>query len=158
MESSVATPLRTDQGIVLFDGTCAFCRKSISILKKLDWRGKLQYQDATDQAHWPTTETPLQMSRLMEEMHVVTPDRKRVFAGFRAFRWIAGRLPLLMPLVPFFYIPGVPQLGQRIYLLIAKYRYQLVPCHDGVCSLPPRKPQTPKAKPAETADSSGAKG
>jgi predicted DCC family thiol-disulfide oxidoreductase YuxK len=72
-------------------------------------------------------------------MHVVTPDRKRAFAGFAAFRYIAGRVPLLIGLMPLMYLPGVPEIGQRAYLWVAKNRFNLVPCKDGVCSLPQRK-------------------
>ena len=30
---------------VLYDGACAFCRKSIALLRKLDWLGRLDYID-----------------------------------------------------------------------------------------------------------------
>jgi hypothetical protein len=69
----------------------------------------------------------------MEEMHLITPDAGRIYHGFGAFRWMAWRLPLLWALAPFLYLPGIPTLGQRIYLWIARNRFQLVPCHGGVC-------------------------
>ena len=78
------------------------------------------------------------MKRLVEEMHVVSPDGQTVTAGFKGFRTIAGRLPAWWPLYPFLFGPGVPWVGQRVYLWVAKNRFNLVPCDDGQCQLPSR--------------------
>lgn len=134
--SAVATPPDSTRAVVLFDGQCAFCRKSVEILQRLDWRGRLRFQDARDRTGWPPTLVPLREDRLMEEMHLVPPRGDRVYHGFGAFRWMAWRLPLLWLVAPLLYLPGVPYLGQRLYLWIARRRYRLVPCHDGVCTLP----------------------
>ncbi|MBX7103025.1 MAG: DUF393 domain-containing protein [Gemmataceae bacterium] len=128
-------------GIVLFDGDCAFCQKSVSILRKLDWLHRLECRDARDTANWPASEQPLEMDRLLEEMHVVPPGGKRAYAGFDAFRWMSWRLPATWLIAPFLYIPGVPWLGRKVYLWVAKNRYKLVPCHDGQCAVP-RKPKS----------------
>lgn len=132
-----APPAR--QGQVLYDGQCPLCRKSVGILKRLDWLGLLTYGDARDREHLPASDAPLDPERLVQEMHVLTPDGHRLYHGFGALRWIAWRLPLLWPLAPFLYVPGVPQLGQRLYLWVARNRFRLVPCHGGVCTLPPRR-------------------
>lgn len=68
-------------------------------------------------------------------MHLLTPGGKDLLSGFQAFRWMAWRLPLLWPLAPFLYLPGMATLGQWVYLKIARNRYQLVPCRDGVCTI-----------------------
>jgi predicted DCC family thiol-disulfide oxidoreductase YuxK len=73
---------------------------------------------------------------LIEEMHVVTPYGQHAYAGFRAFRWIAWRLPLTMLVAPLLYVPGVPWLGNKVYRWVAKHRFQLVPCDDGGCKVP----------------------
>jgi predicted DCC family thiol-disulfide oxidoreductase YuxK len=75
---------------------------------------------------------------MLEQMHLVTPDRQRLYAGFSAFRWMAWRMPLTWALAPWLYLPGVLWLGNRVYLWVARHRYQLVPCKEGVCTLPPR--------------------
>ena len=120
---------------VLYDGQCAFCRKSVELLRRLDWLHQLTYGDARDLTHLPAG-APLEAARLLEEMHVLTPDRQ-VYHGFGALRWLAWRLPPLWALAPLLYIPGVPALGQRLYLWVARNRFRLVPCHGGVCTLPP---------------------
>lgn len=127
------------KGVVLYDGSCPLCLKSISILKKLDWLGALRFQNARETDRLPKSFVPLDQKRLIEEMHLLTPDRRRAPAGFKAFRWIAWRLPLLWPVAPLLYIPGVPWLGNKVYLWVAKNRFRLVPCHDGVCHVPVKR-------------------
>jgi len=138
-ETTATEKTRTDayagRGVVLFDGDCPLCRRSVAILKKLDWQGRLAFQNCRDEPAWPPSAYPLKMSRLLEEMHVVTPDRKRAFAGYSAFRWMAWRIPVFWLAAPFLYIPGVPWVGNKVYLWVAKRRMNLVPCQDGVCKI-----------------------
>ncbi len=135
------------KGVVLYDGMCALCQRGVRILKKLDWFKRLHYQDCRDTANLPPSAIPLTPKRLLEEMHVVTPDRKHAPAGYKAFRWMAWRLPLTLPIAPLLYVPGVPWLGNKIYLWVAKNRYNLVPCDDGGCQvrLPAKKTENQKS-------------
>lgn len=121
--------------LVLYDGECPLCQRSVRILKRLDWLHRLRYVDARKD-ELPVLNPPLQVHRLMEEMHVVTPNHRRVYHGFAAFRWMAWRLPLLLPVAPLLYLPGIPAIGQRVYLWVARNRFHLVPCHHGECRLP----------------------
>lgn len=124
------------QAVVLYDGECPLCQRSVAILKRLDWLGQLRYANARDRAAWPETNIVLDRDRMLEEMHLVTPNRQSVYAGFDAFRWMAGRVPLLWGIWPMLFLPGVPWLGHRIYRWIAKNRFHLVPCHEGECAVP----------------------
>ncbi|MFN4261833.1 MAG: thiol-disulfide oxidoreductase DCC family protein [Gemmataceae bacterium] len=133
-----------NQACLLYDGDCPLCQRSVAILRRLDWRGKVRYLNAREAANIPACEPPLKPERLLEEMHLITPNSRHVYHGFGAFRWLAWRLPPLWPLAPFLYVPGVPTLGQKIYLWIARHRFQLVPCQDGVCTLPPPQPAKEK--------------
>jgi predicted DCC family thiol-disulfide oxidoreductase YuxK len=132
-----STTTRT-KAVVLFDGACPFCRKSVGILQVLDWLNHLEFRNCRDTANLPESAVPLEPKRLIEEMHLVTPDRQSAYAGFAAFRWMSWRLPLLWPVAPFLYLPGMPWLGNKAYLWVAKNRFALVPCKDGVCELPKR--------------------
>lgn len=131
------------KALVLFDGECAFCQKSVAILRKLDWLNKLSFQNCRETEKLPRTQPPLVPARMIEEMHLVPPSGHPIYWGFTAFRWMSWRLPACWLLAPFLYLPGVPWLGNKIYLWIAKNRFQLVPCKDGVCELPAR-PAQPK--------------
>lgn len=135
MATATADPF-PGRAVVLFDGECAFCRKSVGILKRLDWFGRLAYQSGRELDRLPPSAEPLDPTRLVEEMHVVTPDRQHAHAGFNAFRWMAWRLPLTTLIAPLLYLPGVLWLGNRAYRWVARNRFHLVPCHDGVCQVP----------------------
>src|SRR4051812_10922752 len=89
------------RGIVFYDGNCSLCRKSVAILQRLDWFHRLTYWNARDADQLPES---LDRSRLLEEMHLITP-RQGIYAGFWAFRWTAGRLPLLWPVWPLLFLP-----------------------------------------------------
>jgi predicted DCC family thiol-disulfide oxidoreductase YuxK len=127
-----------NRAVVLYDGDCPLCRKTTSILKRLDWFHRLALHNCRDTAHIPKNTAHLDSARMIQEMHVLTPDRGHALSGFRAVRWIAGRIPLMWSLYPLLFIPGMPSLGQRLYLWIARNRFKLVPCRDGVCTIPPR--------------------
>jgi predicted DCC family thiol-disulfide oxidoreductase YuxK len=120
----------TRQATLLYDGQCPFCIRSVKLAKRLDWFNRLRPADARTVRD---ASIPISPERLMEEMHLITPGTVKIYHGFGAFRWMAWRLPLLWVLVPFLYLPGIPTLGQKIYLWIARNRFQLVPCHGGVC-------------------------
>lgn len=120
---------------LLYDGACPLCRKSVALLKKLDWRKVLVFVNARNADQVVPLKVPVEQKRLLEEMHLVPPGGKPILHGFGAFRWMSWRLPLLWPVAPFLYIPGVPTLGQWIYLWVARNRFRLVPCHGGVCTI-----------------------
>ena len=141
--AAAATDPFPGKGVVLFDGNCPLCRRSVAVLRRLDWLGVLAYHSARDADHLPPSGAPLNPDRLLEEMHVLTPDRRCAYAGFQAFRWMAWRLPLLWPVAPLLYLPGVPWLGNRIYRWVARNRLNLIPCKDGVCQVPVRTPAPP---------------
>ncbi len=124
------------QARVLYDGACPLCRKSVALLRRLDWLHRLSYVDARAREQLPASDPPLDPGRLLQEMHLLTPEGAKVYRGFKAFRWMAWRLPPLWALVPFLYLPGMASLGQRVYLWVARNRFRLVPCHGGVCTLP----------------------
>lgn len=140
--TSGPTPVPADpaagKAVVLYDGNCPLCRRGVRILKRLDWLERLAYLNCRDTAHLPPCAEPLVPEKLVEQMHLVTPDRKRVRVGFAAFRWMAWRLPLTVPVSPLLSLPGVPWLGRKAYLWVAKNRFDLVPCDDGGCRVLPQ--------------------
>ena len=121
--------------IVLFDGQCAFCRKGVGILERLDWFHRLHFQDARDVDNLPACAEPLVPQKLLDEMHVITPDGRHAYVGYRAVRWIAWRIPVLWLLAPWFYLPGALWLGSKLYRWVARNRFELVPCEHGVCTV-----------------------
>lgn len=128
-----------NQARVLFDGDCAFCRKSVELLKKLDWFGNLDFVNVRDESLPLLKEPPVAGAPLLEQMHVLTRDGQHLYGGYRAIRWLAWRLPLTWLVAPFLYLPGMTYLGQKVYLAIARNRFKIIPCEHGACSLPHRQ-------------------
>ena len=124
---------------VLYDGDCPFCRKSIEWLRRLDWRHVLSFVNFRDKSDPTVTAVPTTPERMAEEMHVWTASRDHLYHGFGAFRFMSWRLPLLWVLAPFLYLPLVPWLGQKVYLWIARNRFNLVPCQDRACTIQQKK-------------------
>lgn len=136
--SPIADPA-PGKAVVLYDGDCPFCRKSVAIIRRLDWLHRFHYQTARETDKLPPCRDPLDPQKLIEEMHVVTPDRQRAYAGFRAFRWMAWRLPAVAVVAPLLYLPGVLWAGNKVYRWVARNRFQLAPCDDGGCQVPLKK-------------------
>ncbi|MBO0697099.1 MAG: DUF393 domain-containing protein [Zavarzinella sp.] len=133
---SVPAPGRA---LVLYDGECPLCRKTTDILSRFDWFHQLRFHNCRDTAGIPPNSAHLDPARMIQEMHLLTPDRTTALSGFRAIRWIAGRVPVLWPLYPLLFVPGMARLGQRLYLWVARNRFHLLPCRGGVCTIPPKR-------------------
>lgn len=72
---------------------------------------------------------------LNRAMHLVTPDG-RVYRGGRAVPQILRYVPGGFLLRPFFWIPGVPAVTDRVYDYIAARRHSLG-CGSDSCSFTP---------------------
>jgi len=131
---------------VLYDGRCPLCLKSVDLLRRLDWFTMLTYVNVRDPDQLAACDLTIEPGWLLEEMHLITPGGRHLLHGFLAFRWMAWRLPALWLLAPLLYLPGVPTVGQRVYLWVARNRFRLVPCHGGVCTLPAHNSQAGGSK------------
>jgi predicted DCC family thiol-disulfide oxidoreductase YuxK len=120
---------------VLYDGHCAFCTKSVELLKKLDWLGKLEYVDVRDDSLPLLKEPMIAAAPLLEQMHVLPCNGEELYGGYDAIRFLAWRLPATWLAAPLLYLPGMTWLGQKLYLWIARNRFKIVPCEHGVCDL-----------------------
>ena len=52
------------KAIVLFDGQCPLCQRSVRNLKRLDWLKKFHFQDCRDIANLPKAAVPLDLRQL----------------------------------------------------------------------------------------------
>jgi predicted DCC family thiol-disulfide oxidoreductase YuxK len=96
--------------VVGVDQGCAMCLRWGQRLQRLDRHGRLRLADA---AQLPYPEALL-------SMHAV--DGVRVWTGFRAWREVARRLPVLWPLWLVWSLPGMATVGERVYRRIAAAR------------------------------------
>ncbi len=129
------------QTVVLYDGLCAVCSGSVRLLRRLDWRHRLEYVDVQD---WVTVSArfpALDRDAALGQIHVIRPDGQ-VFVGYAGMRQLAGRLPLVAWLYPLLFLPGIRWLGLRVYRWVAARRYRLNRlfgrpiCDTSTCKIP----------------------
>lgn len=113
--------LFNEPAIVLYDGSCKLCRRSVGVLKAMDLLEQVVAVNALDdEARTDVGPDKLEVAQLMQAMHVVTGQR--VWSGFEACRMLASRTPLLWPVYPFLYIWPIPGIGRRVYRWVAASR------------------------------------
>ena len=130
---------------VLYDGECPMCVFQMKALSWLDWRGALALVPLTDPR---AQQLAPQLTRedLLEAIHCVTPEGC-VYRGARAIRFVGMRLPLLVPVAIFLWLPGVILLAEIIYRWVSRHRLlfsRLFGCKDACALLPARKREQDK--------------
>jgi predicted DCC family thiol-disulfide oxidoreductase YuxK len=137
--TALPSPIERPQAdIVLYDGHCRFCTKTVGQLLFWDCQGKLAYLSLHDpevKRRWPD----ISHDRLMQEMCIIDQQGNRYW-GPEAIRYLTRRLRRLWWAAPFMYFPGSMFLWRPLYRLVAKNRYRLLgkmeACDEGgTCSL-----------------------
>ena len=117
--------------LLFFDSDCPFCQLQIRLLSKLDWFNKVEFiplkkfSESLSGVH-------IEENELNQAIHCVTP-KKTIFKGPEAIRFLAMRMPLLVPMSLIMWLPGMMFIAQKIYNLISKNRYLLskvIGCKD----------------------------
>jgi predicted DCC family thiol-disulfide oxidoreductase YuxK len=119
--------------VVLFDGGCPVCRRTVRTLRRLDWLGRLRFADATVAAHRESVAPGLSELEVMQQMYVVDRDGNR-YGGYDAQVRIAREVPLLWPFFVVGGLPGIRQIGTAIYRHVAANRQRRGVCSDDLCS------------------------
>jgi predicted DCC family thiol-disulfide oxidoreductase YuxK len=117
--------------LVLFDGGCPMCRRTVRRLHRFDWLQRLAFADATDAARRERLAPGLTEAEIMREMYVV--ERGGRYGGFEGVLRIARVVPLLWPFFVIGSLPGIRQLGRGIYRHIASNRTRQGRCTDEFC-------------------------
>ena len=133
------------QHIILYDGDCPMCVFQMKMLSWLDWFGVLALVPLSDSR---AQEVAPQLTRedLLEAIHCVTPQG-RIYRGARAIRFVGMRLPLLIPVALFLWIPGVILIAEIIYQWVSRNRHLLsrvFGCKDACAILPAKKREQDK--------------
>jgi predicted DCC family thiol-disulfide oxidoreductase YuxK len=119
--------------VVLFDGGCPLCRRTVRQLRRLDWLDRLAFVDATN-AHARETAAPgLTEAEVMVEMYVVD-ERGGRHGGYDGYLKISRVVPVLWPFRIIGVLPGVRSLGHAIYRRIAASRIRRGRCTDDLCA------------------------
>jgi len=130
--------------VLLYDGTCGFCRAWVARLRRWDRAGRIDYvpyqqRSAVAGLPWVADEA------VDRAMHFVAPDG-RIDAGARAFPAILGYLPGGGLIKPLFGVPGVRWLADRVYEWVARHRHQLSR-PGATCGIEPSTADLPASRP-----------
>ena len=108
--------------MVLYDGECGFCTRSVRIGRALDWFNIFVWRSRWEpdiQKEFP--EVPFDQT--LRQMYCIKPDGK-ILGGFYCVRYLWLHLPLLWVPALFMYIPGVSFLGVPVYQWVARNRHR----------------------------------
>ena len=130
--------------IVLFDGGCPMCRRTVRQLRAIDWRHRLEFIDGTDAETRERVAPGLTEAALLVQMYVVNPRGERS-AGFEAVLEISRVVPLLWPLWLVGRAPGIRALGHLVYRTIAANRIRRGRCTDDLCEPPMKRGASKRA-------------
>lgn len=129
---------RRGRATLLYDGQCGFCQAGVRRLAALDvfaYCEPVDYHAAADLARIHPALTP---QRCRSRMQLVEPGG-RLSEGFDAARRLSLTLPLLWPLAPLLWLPGMRLIGRPAYDWIARRRllwHRSSACASNQCRLP----------------------
>lgn len=125
---------------VLYDGDCPLCVFQMKMLTWLDWGNRARLRPISD-PEAAALAPHLTREDLLEAMHCITPQGK-IHRGARAIRYLGLRMPLLVPLGLFLWVPGVIWVAEKIYEVVSRNRLvlsRLFGCKGACAILPPRQ-------------------
>jgi predicted DCC family thiol-disulfide oxidoreductase YuxK len=132
--------MNSARNVVLYDDQCPLCTFQMKVLTWLDWFNAITLLPLSNPAARATA-PQLTREDLLEAIHCVTPTG-RIYRGARCLRYVGMRMPLLVPLALFLWIPGVIRIAERIYMWISRNRHllsRLFGCKDACAIMPARR-------------------
>ncbi len=112
------------QSILVYDGGCGFCRRSVQILQVMDMFKTLKYVDYNQYSNLSELHPQLTPQIVASQIHLIEPDG-HLRGGFFVFRPLCFKMPMMFLLTPLFYFPASGLLGPMVYRWVAKNRYLL---------------------------------
>ena len=103
--------------IVWHDGGCPLCRREIAVMRRLDWRGAIDFVDVTQT---PPAACAIDAVAMRARFHA--SEDGRLLSGAAAFAAMWRAIPLLRPLGLAARTPWVLALLERIYLVFLRFR------------------------------------
>ena len=134
--------------VVLYDDECPLCTFQMKMLTWLDWFGVLSLIPVSSEKAQAIAPT-ISREDLMEAIHCVAQDGK-IYRGARCIRFVGLRLPLLIPVALFLWIPGVIYVAEKFYQYVSRNRLvlsKLFGC-KGACAILPTRQRPQDSPPA----------
>lgn len=117
MEKSKATNL------VLYDDGCPLCTFQMRLLTWLDWFNTIHLMPISN-PRAAQIAPDLTREKLLEAIHCVSRDGK-IQRGAHCLRFVGMRMPILIPMALFLWIPGVIWIAEKIYNHVSRNRHWL---------------------------------
>jgi predicted DCC family thiol-disulfide oxidoreductase YuxK len=130
---------------VLYDDECPLCIFQMKLLTWLDWFDQASLRPLRD-PEAAALAPQLEREDLLEAIHCIASDGT-IYRGAKALRFLGMRMPLLVPMALFLWIPGVIWVAERVYDYISARRLllsRLFGCKDACAILPERSRQKPR--------------
>lgn len=116
------------------------CTFQMRVLTWLDWFNVLSLLPISNPRASEITPN-LHREDLLEAIHCVAADG-RIYRGARCIRFVGMRMPLLVPVALFLWLPGVIWVAERIYSWVSRNRHllsRLFGCKEACAILPMRE-------------------
>jgi len=116
----------SDRPMLLFDGSCGFCKWSVEALKKMDLFSILEYKNVYDYLDsGKNLPAGLTSDHVLKRMYLVE-NGTDAYGGYIVFRRICWHMPMMYLLIPIIFFPGMGIVGPLLYDLVAKNRKCLI--------------------------------
>ena len=102
---------------VWFDGSCPLCRREIALMRRLDWRKRIAFEDVSG----ADTVCPLDRRAMLERFRAREGDGP-LLSGAAAFAAMWRAIPVLRPLGLAARSGIVLRLIERLYLVFLRVR------------------------------------
>lgn len=125
---------------LLYDSDCPLCTFQMRLLTWLDWFNTVDLRPINDPGA-AAIAPHLTRADLQEAIHCITPEGK-IHRGARALRFLGMRMPLLLPMGLFLWLPGVIFIAEKVYMWISRNRLllsKLFGCKGACAIMPERK-------------------
>lgn len=128
------------QDTVLYDSDCPLCTFQMKSLTWLDWFDRVRFLPIND-PQAAELAPGLTREDLLEAIHCVTREGK-IHRGARAIRYLGMRMPLLVPVALFLWLPGVIWVAEKFYMFVSRNRLffsRIFGCKGACAIMPERK-------------------
>ena len=115
--------MASPRGKLIFDDRCGFCRKSVLLLRRLDWFGAVEFVPL-GQAAGLLDRHSISPKAMEAAVHYISP-LGQVTNGAEAFRVFGKKVPLLFPCALFLHLPFALRLAKVVYGKVAARRHAL---------------------------------
>lgn len=132
---------------VLYDGTCGFCTRQARLAQRLGGGPKRVALLSTSIPGVLEQRLGLTRESTNRQMFVEEQATGQRYGGAAAVARLLREVPIVGPLGRLYYLPGLKQLADALYRLVARNRHRIsrllgwqpLPddsCADGTCSVP----------------------